>query len=138
MPKGGKSKTPLVVCKSYTVADSFAGLDSAAAHMSASPTGSTVDTIIPNSDALKSIVVWETTISTTPTNTGTKPFVGTLAEDGSATDFVVWCCNRLWTYKYGSPFKLSAGKSLVHHHVQANTGKASLNTIQLLYTIEDA
>lgn len=138
MPKGGKSKIPVVVCKSYTSADSFAGFDAAAAHMSASPTGSTKDTLVTNADTSKSIVVWETTVCTTPINTATKPFVGTLAEEDSSEDLLIFIPNRLWSFKYESPFRLSPGKSLIHHHVQANTGTASLNSIQLLYTIEDA
>ena len=138
MPRGGKNKIPIVACKSYTSVDSFAGFDAANPHMSASPTGSTQDTIIANADTSKRIVVWETTVCTTPTNTATKAFVGTLAEEDSSDDIIVFIPNRLWSFKYESPYRLSPGKSLIHHHVQANTGTASLNSIQVLYTIEDA
>lgn len=128
---------PTVVCKSYTSADSYAGFDAAEDHMSASPTGSTKDTIIANADTSKRIVVWETTVCTTPTNTATSPFAGTLAEEDSSDDLIVFIPNRLGMFKYETPFRLSAGKSLIHHHVQANTGTASLNSIQLLYTLEN-
>ena len=135
---GDKSKTPTLVCKSYTSGDSFAGYRATEEHYQGTPTGSTVDTLVTNSDSTKSIVVWETTVVTTPTNSATTPFIGTIAEEDSSEDILVFIPNRLWAYKYSSPFKLSAGKDLLHYHIQANTGKASLNSIQVLYTIEDA
>jgi hypothetical protein len=133
----GKTKNiPKVVVRSFTSADSFAGMDSSKIHMAATPTASTQSVLIANDDITKQIVVWETMAATTPTNTATSPFVGTIAEEGSTEDLLVFIPNRLWNFLYSSPYRVSAGKDLVFHQVQANTGTASLNTIQLLYTLE--
>lgn len=137
MPKL-KSKVPQVVVKQYTSADTFGGMNVARPHLVAAASVNTVDSIISNSDASKEITVYEVTICTTPQNTGTLPFVGTLATEDSADDLLVFCPNRLWTYKWSSPFKVGAGKDLVHHHVQANTATVeTLNSIQILYSIDD-
>ena len=135
MPK--QKNIPKVVVQSFTSADSYAGFNSANAHMSDSPTGSTKRVLISNDDTEKQIVVWETMVATTPTNTATSPFVGTIAEEDSTEDLLVFIPNRLWNFLYSSPYRVSAGKDLICHLVQANTGTASLNTIQLLYTLED-
>ena len=122
--------------RSFTSTDSYAGFNSANDHLSEAPTAATKRLLISNDDITKQIVVWETMVATTPTNTSTSPFVGTISEDDSTEDLLVFIPNRLWTFNYSSPYKVSAGKDLVCHLVQANTGTASLNTVQLLYTLE--
>ena len=84
---GKIKKIPTVLVRSYTVADSFAGMSSAKAHMSAAPTGSTQSVLVENSDITKEIVVSEVYVATTPTNTANTPFVCTIAEEDSTEDF---------------------------------------------------
>ena len=140
MPKGAsKTIIPTVLCKQYGATDFFAGIDTAEDHLQDSPSSKTFDIMVTNEDTTKSIVLHEVHVACTPNGTGTTPFIGTLAESNSSNDLLVFCPNRLWTYKYSSPIKLTRGTNLIHYHVQAaDTGTGSLNTIQILYSIENA
>ena len=139
MPKGGsKTKIPSVFSKQYNATDFFAGLDTAEDHLQDTPTVKTFDVVVANDDASKRITVHEVTVACTPSNTAVTPFIGTLAEEDATDDLLVFCPNRLWTFKYSTPFRLAPAKDLIHYHVQAaGTGTNTSNSLQILYTVDD-
>lgn len=121
-------------------ASSFAGLNVANAHLQATPTADT-SSIVVTPGANEKVIITGVVATSTVTAAAT-PTIGTLAEEGSTTDLVIYQASG-YSQFYASNLNLplGKGKKLIHYRVQGDTGGSvttDLNSVTITYKVVPA
>jgi hypothetical protein len=99
----------------------FPTLDTNNAHLQLTAPANSSFVMVSNDDATKCIVIdhFEATWNNPAGAQNPRALFGTLAEEDSTDDLIVWMCSYIsGFFATNSPIKLSPGKDLIHYNVK--------------------
>ena len=112
----------------------FAGYSIGNTHYQDSPTESTSSIVV--SPAAHERVILISVVAHSSQNTVQTPFFGTLAEEGSDDDLVVYQATAYGNFLATNlNIPLEKGKDLIHYRVQGKAGTGDINAITVMYKI---
>lgn len=112
----------------------YAGYDIGSDHLSLAITANTSSVVV--SPGPNQRVIITGLIAHSTQNAVATPNIGTLAEEGSTSDLVVYTATAYGNYLATNlNIALAKGKDLIHFRVQGATGAANLNAITVMYKV---